>query len=354
MPDLHHGLIYNFHFLVSPNFLPLRLQILTVHLHFMLSRRFLRIKVMQAIYAFQQEGPESINAGEKQLIVSLDKLYELYIYQISLIIEISDFARKRIEENRLKQLPTSEDLDPNLRFIQNRFINQLENNRDYLKRNAVYKINWVDEDEMIRKFYNLMREDEAYISYMNKPTVSYADEKRVVEMVILRLFSESDHLRSYFDERNIYWTEDFDTAVMMVDKTIKAYKETADEFTSLPTLLKDENNSDGSEDMEFVKHLYRKTLINSNDLNKVISERASNWDLERIAVMDTILLKMAITELIEFPSIPIKVTLNEYIELSKEYSSPKSKIFINGVLDKLIVDYKEQGIIKKSGRGLME
>jgi transcription antitermination protein NusB len=309
---------------------------------------------MQAIYAFQQEGPESINAGEKQLIVSLDKLYELYIYQLSLIIELSDFARRRIEENRVKQLPTAEDLSPNLRFIQNRFIKQLENNRDYLKRNAAYKINWVDEEEMIRKFYNLMREDEAYIAYMSKPEVSYTDEKQVVEMVVLRMFSESEHLRSYFDEKSIYWTEDFDTAIMMVDKTIKGFKETADEYTSLPTLLKDENHSEGSEDMQFVKHLYRKTLINSDDMNTVIRDRASNWDLERIAVMDTILLKMAITELIEFQSIPVKVTLNEYIELSKEYSSPKSKIFINGVLDKLIADYKDQGIIVKSGRGLME
>jgi len=309
---------------------------------------------MQAVYAFQQEGPESISAGEKQLIVSLDKLYELYIYQLSLIIELSDFARRRIEENRLKQLPTQEDIDPNLRFTQNKFIAQLQNNRDYLKRNAAYKINWVDEEEMIRKFYNLMREDEGYISYMNKDSVSYSDEKQVVVMVLLRLFSESDHLRSLFDEKSIYWTEDFDTAIMMVDKTIKGYKESADEYTSLPTLLKDENHSDGSEDMQFVKHLYRKTLINSNELNGVIKERASNWDLERIAVMDTILIKMAITELIEFQSIPIKVTLNEYIELSKEYSSPKSKIFINGLLDKLITEYKEKGIITKSGRGLME
>jgi N utilization substance protein B len=309
---------------------------------------------MQAIYAFQQEGPENIGAGEKQLIVSLDKLYELYIHQLSLIVELSDFAKRRIEENRLKQLPTAEDLNPNLRFVQNHFIQQLENNRDYKRRVASYKINWVDEEEMIRKFYNQMREDEAYIAYMNKPEVSYADEKQLVEMVLLRLFSESEYLRSYFDERNIFWSEDFDIAVMMVDKTIKGYREAADEFTSLPTLLKDENHSDGSEDMQFVKQLYRKTLVNNKELNNVISERASNWDLERIAIMDTILIKMAITELIEFPSIPIKVTLNEYIELSKEYSSPKSKVFINGVLDKLIIDYKEQGIIRKAGRGLME
>ena len=199
-----------------------------------------------------------------------------------------------------------------------------------------------------------MREDEAYILYMNKDKVSYLDDKQVVVMVLLRLFSESDHLRSLFDEKSIYWTEDFDTAIMMVDKTIKGFKENADQYTSLPTLLKDENHTEGSEDMQFVKHLYRKTLINSSELNTVISERASNWDLERIAIMDTILIKMAITELIEFPSIPIKVTLNEYIELSKEYSSPKSKVFINGLLDKLITEYKEKGIISKSGRGLME
>jgi transcription antitermination protein NusB len=321
---------------------------------FMLSRRFLRIKVMQAVYAFQQEGPESISAGEKQLVASLDKLYELFIRQLSLIIEVADFARRRIEENRLKQLPTPEDLNPNLRFTENRFIAQLANNREYLRRYNAYKINWVDEEEMIRKFYNLMREDEAYITYMNKPEVTYTDDKQLVIMVILRIFSESDLLRSYFDERNIFWTEDFDTAVMMVDKAIRGFRASDDEFASLPTLLKDENHSEGSEDMDFVKRLYRKTLVNNDSLNKVISERAANWEIDRIAVIDTILIKMAITELIEFPSIPVKVSLNEYIELSKEYSSPKSKIFINGVLDKLIADYKDQGIIKKSGRGLME
>jgi len=309
---------------------------------------------MQAIYAYQQEGPESISAGEKQLLVSLDKLYELYIYQLSLIIEIVDFALRRIDENRVKQLPTPEDLNPNLRFVQNKFISQLSGNLEFNRRLKQFKINWVDEEDMIRKFYNQMREHESYSAYMNLPEAFYSDDKHIVTNVLLQMFSESDHLRSYFDERSIYWNEDFDIAMMMVDKTIKGYKESFDEFSSLPTLLKDEKHADGSEDMQFVKQLYRKTLINSNELNQVISDRAANWELERIALMDTILIKMAITELIEFQSIPIKVTLNEYIELSKEYSSAKSKLFINGVLDKLISEYKESGIIKKTGRGLME
>ncbi len=320
----------------------------------MLNRRFLRIKVMQAAYAYLQEGPENINAGEKQLIVSLDKLYELYIHLLSLIVEISDFASIRIEENKLKQLPTPEDLNPNLRFVQNHLIHQLENNRDYKRRYASYKINWVDETEMLRKLYNILREDERFVAYMNKPVVSYADEKRIVGKVMLEIFSTSEHLHGFFEERSIYWTEDFDIAIMMVDKTITGYKEKSDEYTPLPTLLKHENESDGGEYMQFVKQLYRKTLINNAELSRVINERAPNWEIDRIALLDTVLLKMAITELTEFPSIPVKVTLNEYIELSKEYSSAKSKLFINGILDKLINEYSEKGLIRKIGRGLIE
>jgi len=320
----------------------------------MLSRRFLRIKVIQAVYAFEQEGPDTIYSGEKQLIISLNKLYELYIYQLSLFVEISDFAHRRMEENRLKYLPTDDDLNPNLRFIQNKFIRQLASNRDFIRYSKAFKINWIDEEELIRKLYNQMLENDVYQAYMKKESISYTDEKAVVVKCLLCLFSESELLRSYLEERSIYWSDDFDTSIMMVDKTIKAYKETFDEFSSLPTLLKDEKDENGSEDMEFVKLLYRRTLQNSNAYDKIIAERAANWDIERIALMDTILIKMAITELTEFPSIPVKVTLNEYIELSKEYSSAKSKIFINGVLDKLITDYKESGLIRKTGRGLME
>jgi len=320
----------------------------------MLSRRFLRVKVLQAIYAYQQDGYDSLQAGEKQLIISLDKLYELYIYILSLVCEVSDFAQRRIDENRQKLLPTQEDLDPNLRFVQNRFLLQLSENRDYKRRVNMYKINWVEEEDLIRRFYNMLREDSEYMSYMNKSHTSYSDDKHVIGMVLLRIFSESELLRSYLSEKSIYWTEDFDTAIMMVDKTIKGYKTSWDEFSALPTLLKDEKHPDGSEDMQFLKLLYRKTIMNSEAYDDVIREKAANWELERIALMDTILIKMAITELVEFPSIPVKVTLNEFIELAKEYSSVKSKLFINGLLDKLITEYKESGLIKKAGRGLLE
>ncbi|NVO18104.1 MAG: transcription antitermination factor NusB [Bacteroidetes bacterium] len=309
---------------------------------------------MQAIYAFQQDGPENINTGEKQLITSLDKLYELFIHQLSFLIELSDFARRRMEENKLKYLPTEEDLNPNMRFIENRFLSQLSNNRDYKKKVDQYKINWVDEEEMLRKCYNQMREHPDYIAYMSKDTVTYPDEKNIIEEIFIKIIAPLELLRSYYEEKSIYWSDDFDTSVMMVVKTIKGFRENWDEYTTLPTLLKDQNDAGGSEDMTFVKQLYRKTLLHSEDYNKVISQHAENWDIERIALMDTILIKMAISEFVDFTSIPVKVTLNEYIELSKHYSTPKSKVFINGILDKLIAEYRENGKISKTGRGLME
>lgn len=320
----------------------------------MLSRRFLRIKVLQAIYAFMQDGPESINTGERQLLISLDKLYELYIRQLSLLIEISDFARRRLEENKLKFLPTEEDLHPNTRFIDNRVINQLSNNRDYLKKCHSFKISWADEEELIRKLYNLLRESDFFAAYMDGPEPQYKEDKELVEKVFNNIFAESELLQSYFEERSIYWSDDFEISFIMIQKTIRGFQADNDEYTLLPSLLKDENDADGSEDLEFVKNLYRKTLIHSDEFNTIIADKAQNWELDRIALMDILLLKMAMTEFVDFPSIPVKVTLNEYIELAKSFSTPKSKIFINGILDKLIVEFKASGRLLKTGRGLME
>lgn len=320
----------------------------------MLSRRFLRIKVLQAVYAFHQEGPENINSGERQLLASLDKLYELYIYQLSFLVELTRFAHRRIEENKLKFLPTPEDLNPNLRFVENRFIIQMAENRDYQKKTERYKINWVDEEEIVRKCYNSLRDLPEYLSYMKKEVVSYEDDKQIFEDIFIKIIAESDLLRSFYEEKSLYWCDDFDITLMMVIKTIKSFRTTMDVFEPLPALLKDENDPEGSEDMNFLKLLYRKSLIHSTEFNGIIAQYADNWDIERIALMDTILIKMALTEFIDFPFIPVKVTLNEYIELSKSFSTPKSKVFINGILDKLIIDFKNNGRIRKSGRGLKE
>lgn len=320
----------------------------------MLSRRQLRIKALQALYAFIQSVNDQLDQGEKEMLRSLEKLYEIYIYQLSFLIEIVDFSRKRIEENKKKFIPTEEDLNPNTRFVDNRFYHQLANNRDLLKYIDKYKINWVDQEDMIRKLMAQIRESKDYTDYLNKPQNSYNNDKDIFIKIIKKHLSRSEILQFYYEEKSIYWYDDFFTANLLVIKAIKGIDSSWDEYHKLPVFFEKDSEGNQNEDKEFIINLFRKTIIKSAEYEKLIDEKVKNWEMDRIAVMDVLIIKMALVELLEFPSIPIKVTLNEYIELAKLYSTPKSKVFVNGILDKLIVDLKAQKRIKKTGRGLIE
>jgi N utilization substance protein B len=320
----------------------------------MLSRRQLRIKALQALYAFIQSVNDQLDQGENEMIRSLEKLYEIYIYQLSFLIEIVDFSGKRIEENKKKFIPTEEDLNPNTRFIDNRFYHQLAYNRDLLKYIDKYKINWVDQEDMIRKLMAQIRESKDYTDYLNKPQNSYNDDKDIFIKIIKKHLSRSEILQFYYEEKSIYWYDDFFTANLLVIKAIKGFDSSWDEYHKLPVFFEKDSEGNQNEDKEFIINLFRKTIIKSAEYEKLIDEKVKNWEMDRIAVMDVLIIKMALVELLEFPSIPIKVTLNEYIELAKLYSTPKSKIFVNGILDKLIGDLKAQKRIKKTGRGLIE
>jgi len=320
----------------------------------MLSRRLLRIKVLQALYSHFISGNDRVDNGERQLFVSIDKLYDLFIYQLSLLAEITDFEKLRMEEAKLKFLPTADELNPNTRFTDNRFITQIVKNRDYQKHVDLLKISWADEDELIRKLNNQIRESKEYARYLAQEDDSYEADKNFIIKIFVKFICKSELLQSIYEEKSIYWADDFDTVSVLIQKTIKDFREGWDEFKPLPSIFGVNDEDDSKEDREFVKQLFRKTIIHSSEFEEIISRKADNWDYERIAQMDIILLKMAITELTEFPSIPVKVTLNEYIELSKSYSTPKSKVFINGILDNLISEFKVSKRIKKTGRGLME
>ncbi len=320
----------------------------------MLSRRHLRIKVLQALYAFFLSVNDRIDAGEKELFKSINKIYEIYIYQLSLLLEIVDFAHKRMEENKKKFFPTEEDLSPNTRFIENKVVRQISENQNYRKLHDQYKINWADEEEMIRKLFVEIRDSEDYANYMNKPRHNYDDDKDFLLRILKKQLLRSESLHYFFEEKNIHWADDFFTANMLVMKTIKHFKESFGPDYKLPTLFKINEVDESEEDKEFVKQLFRKTIVKSDEYDQLIKAKVKNWEMERIAIMDILLIKMALVELLEFPSIPIKVSLNEYIELAKMYSTPKSKIFVNGILDKLISELKEKKQIRKTGRGLME
>ena len=322
----------------------------------MLSRRHLRVKVLQALYAFFQSGGSDIAVGEKQLLHGTDKLFELYIHQISFLVRLVDYSRNRIEDAKKKFYPTSEDLNPNTRLIDNKLILQMGENKEFQRWRSKLKINWGDEENLFHKLLTDLRGGEDYIEIINRKNFSYRDDKELVSLIVTNYLPEYENLRNYYEDRNIFWAdEDFDISIYLLIKTINFFKETWGAEHPLPSLFKDEaDDEEPDEDRKYMIKLFRYSILRSEEYGKMIEEQAENWELERIAIMDIIIMKMALVEFLVFPSIPVKVTINEYIEISKSYSSVKSKLFINGILDKLVMNLKKDGAILKTGRGLME
>lgn len=319
----------------------------------MLTRRDIRIKVMQAVYGFMQSDNNRLDAGEKKLIESIDRIYTLYVWQLSFILEIAAFSRRRIEENSQKMLPTYEDLNPNLRFVNNRLVLALESNRDYQTLSSKAKTNWTLQEELIRKFYNTLRETEGYQAYMAQEKCTFEDDRNILLLMVRDLMVNFELLQSMYEEMDIHWVDDYDTVLLLLERTIKGWKAGSDEYTRLPSLIKETIEGE-DHDMLFARKLYKKVLLNYSKYDEIIAAKISNWEFDRVARVDIILLRMAVCEFLEFPSIPVKVTINEYIDISKIFSSPKSKQFINGMLDKLAIHFREEGTLQKVGRGLID
>lgn len=322
----------------------------------MLSRRHLRVKVLQALYAFFQSNGNDLAAGENQLVKSTDKLYELYINQISFIISLVEFVSNRIEEGKKKFYPSELDLHPNTRLIDNALVIQLAENKDYQRWKNRLKISWAGEINLFHKLYQEIRTGEDYLQFINSGQTGYRFDKELLAMVVTNYIAGYDMLRNFYEDASIFWSDDdYDISLIMLLKTINAFRENWGPERKLPSLFKmGDESGEEDEDRKYMLKLFRHAILRSEDYEKLIEEQAVNWELDRIAIMDMIILKMALTELMIFPSIPIKVTINEYIEISKSYSSVKSKLFINGILDKLVVKLKNEGKIVKMGRGLME
>lgn len=315
----------------------------------MLTRRHIRIKVMQALYAFFQTENADINRGEKELFNSIEKIYDLYLFLLSLIIEIQEVSARMLEEAKSKRLPTREDLQPNLRFTENQFINKLKSNRELIKQTSGRKILWQNEQELIKGIFLKIREASYYKNYMALESTGFKEDRDLVEEIYKNNIFDNELLLHFFEEKSIYWMDDFYLVEMAIINTIQSFKPESDDFFPLIQLYREKE-----EDSAFAKELYRKTILHNKEFEKLIGDQTKNWDVERIAMMDVLLMKMALCEFLNFNYIPVKVTMNEYIEISKNYSSPKSKQFINGILDKLVLDLKTSGAIKKTGRGLIE
>lgn len=319
----------------------------------MLNRRFLRVKVLQQIYAYHQAEETDLLAAERRLLDSVDSLYELFIRQLTFWVEVKCFAERRIEENMHKNFPTQEDLNPNRKFVNNRVINALENNRDLQALQEKYKINWDnDREDFIRGFYNRMREYPEYQEYMNSEKSSFALDKKLILSIIDNYMAEDDVLFDFYSDKNLVFNSDYQICLFLLWKFFNEMEEDFGPDAKIPAAFKTENG-ETNDDKNFIVRLFRLTMKNADEYRELVKANISNWDYDRIALMDKIIIFMALTEFQQFHDIPVKVTINEYIEISKYYSTPDSRRFVNGILDKLSEKLNADGKIMKTGRGLV-
>ncbi len=311
---------------------------------------------MQALYSFFQGGDDKLDKAGKLMMHNTEKIYDLYIHQLSVLIEIRDVALGVLEGGKAKYFPTDQEKNPVMKFVNNRVIRYFDNNNDFRRHFEALRINWADDKELFRRLFYQIRETEEYKEYMSSPKDHFEEDRRFVINLFKDHIADHEELQQIYEERNIFWADDYDIVSYMIIKTMNGLSARMDEHEPLPGLFlkAGEGEEDELEDKSFMLELFRKTILNAEKYDQWIAEKAENWELERIAFMDNLLLRMALCELISFPSIPVKVTMNEYIEISKIYSTAKSRLFINGVLDKLIVEMKEKKLIRKSGRGLLE
>lgn len=312
----------------------------------MLSRRLLRIKAVKALYAHFKSESESLSVSEKNLKNSIDKTYDLYHQMLWLVVEVARYAEKRQELARNKKLPTYEDLNPNTKLIDNAVIAQIADSESlisYLERKS---LGWVQYPQLIKGLYEDMVGSDYYKAYMESGEGSYSEDRRFVEEFYLNTVEDNETLEAVVEEQSIMWADDVDFALIMVNRTLGMCRKNQEDIPLLPQF----KNED---DRDFITELFRKSLVNYKEYLSYIEQFTRNWDVDRIAYMDNIIMVTAIAELVNFPSIPVKVTLDEYIEIAKYYSTQSSSLFVNGVLDKVIAELKEDGKVTKTGRGLL-
>ena len=303
----------------------------------MVNRILIRIKVVQIVYSYLVNKDKSIDTSEKELFFSLEKAYELYHRLLLLMIELTDAQNKRIENARFIYTATAADKNPDTRLINNRFIAQLRENKmlkEYVDRQSV---SWVNEPDFIRILLDRLLASDLYKTYLTSEEDSYAVDQDFWKKAFKHIIVENEDLSEILEAQSLYWNDDLETISTFVLKTIKRFDQSKGAEQELLPMFKDD------EDAEFAKMLFRKTLMNV-DVNKaLIDQHTKNWEIDRVAFMDIVIMLVAIAEIKSFPTIPVKVTLNEYIEIAKAYSTIKSGHFINGILDAIASQLKKDG-----------
>ena len=303
---------------------------------------------MQSIYAMHQNGSDNLEKEEKFLMHSIDAIQDLYLIMLSSLIEICKKETVFLHLSSQKHLATKEERNPNEKFIKNSIFQILaENNSLSIALENRSIDNWAKNDDYIILLLNAVEESDVYAKYMSNNVNTFEEDKAFIVDIFSEVIVPNEKLYDYLEDDKLTWIDDIPLVNTQIVKQLKAIKQGEDDNFRVPKLYKD------NEDRDYVKDLFRRTILNESDLAKEYIDKTPNWDSERIAEIDTIILKMAICEFLKFPSIPVKVTLNEYLELTKEYSTPKSSIFINGILDNLVKELTANKKMIKVGRGLM-
>jgi N utilization substance protein B len=307
----------------------------------MINRVLIRVRVIQTLYAAYQNQDGSLKKAESDLNYSFQKSYDLYFFFLQLMIELTDAYDKRIEAGKAKLLPTDEDMNPNVKLLDNRFIRQLRDNKelhDYLKARP---LSWREHESDVKRLLNLILESDAYKEYAADWYSSYFSDADFWRRVFREIICSDEELEALLEDECLFWNDDVEIIQSFVLKTIKRFEEKNGHAQPLLPMFRDE------EDRLFGVRLLRETMLNVAEYRELVTEYAKNWESERIAFMDMLIMQTAIAELLNFSSIPVNVTLNEYIDIAKAYSTVKSASFINGILDAIVNKLRDERKLMK-------
>ena len=307
----------------------------------MINRVLIRLKIVQIVYAYYQNGGKNLDTAEKELFFSLSKAYDMYNYLLLLMVEITKQAERKQSAAKSKLLPTAEELYPNTKFVDNRFIAQLEVNKQLVVFSETQKKTWENESEFVKGLCEKIMDSDIYKEYMASETSSYEEDRELWRKIYKRIIFNNPELDQVLEDQSLYWNDDKEIVDTFVLKTIKRFDEKNGAKQELLPEFKAE------EDQDFARRLFRRTILNADYYRHLISENTRNWDLDRVAFMDVIIMQIALAEILSFPNIPVSVSLNEYVEIAKLYSTPKSGSFINGTLDGIVNILKKENKLTK-------
>lgn len=308
----------------------------------MINRVLIRLKIVQIVYAYYQNGGKNLDTAEKELFFSLSKAYDLYNYLLLLMVEVTKQANKRLNAAKNKLVLTKEELFPNTKFVENRFIAQLEVNKQLLEFSNNQKKTWENEADFVKTLCDKILESDIYKEYMASETSSYEEDRELWRKLYKNIIFNNIELDQVLEDQSLYWNDDKEIVDTFVLKTIKRFDEKNGAKQELLPEFKDE------EDQDFARRLFRRTILNADYYRHLISENTKNWDLDRVAFMDVVIMQIALAEILSFPNIPVSVSLNEYVEIAKLYSTPKSGGFINGTLDGIVNSLKKENKLTKN------